>query len=242
MTRESQRSAVRLVVYQASSRLRWPSNVQPIIGRCAPTSAPSHTRRTTSLASLPGLKRPIAGEVLRTTPRRSRLQAHEDAEITRHRTGYGSPWGDTRNMPTRAASSAASSIGCSSPQTLPQFGSSKPRTINSVRGPAPNRFSHTLPAPPGLSWATSASASSGIGSSAVRKRRLRSPVPSARTKNMPARSGPLIRSFRSWTCTCYARAFPGVRPGDRVSATSDADTTACAVQVVLEADPRARWA
>jgi hypothetical protein len=29
--------------------------------------------------------------------------------------------------PTRAASSAASSIGCSSPQTLPQFGSSKRR-------------------------------------------------------------------------------------------------------------------
>jgi hypothetical protein len=40
---------------------------------------------------------------------------------------YGSACGDTRNMPTRAASSAASSIGCSSPQTLPRVGSSKRR-------------------------------------------------------------------------------------------------------------------
>src|SRR5680860_418506 len=38
---------------------------------------------------------------------------------------YGSPWSDGRYKPARAAGSAASSIRCSSPETRPQFGSSK---------------------------------------------------------------------------------------------------------------------
>src|SRR5215204_2621465 len=37
----------------------------------------------------------------------------------------GSPWSDARYKPARAAGSAASGIRCSSPETRPQFGSSK---------------------------------------------------------------------------------------------------------------------
>ena len=45
--------------------------------------------------------------------------AGEGDDLARSRAALWVTLGDTRNMPTRAASSAASSIGCSSPQTLP---------------------------------------------------------------------------------------------------------------------------